>query len=291
MEFLQRKDIDTKKWDARIQADPTENIFCYSWYLDAVAKNWGAFVEGDYNTIVPVPFSTKLSVKSLYQPAFTREIDIFGHAIQWEELIIRYTKIFKAIHFRNRKNGIFPKYTERIHQFLDISSDYKYSTNAKRLIKKAHQHFTIELADNPEELITLFRETTFKKIDSINNEDLHRLENLMLSAIERDKGELFEVHQNGGMVAGGFFFKDKNRITYLKGASSMDAKKEGSMYGLINHAIERYKEDYKTFDFGGSTIDNVATFYKKFGAQDRIYFNYSIDNLPLWFKTLKRMKK
>ena len=142
MEFLQRKDIDPEKWDARIAADPIENIFCYSWYLDAVAKNWGAFIEGDYDSIVPIPFTTKLSIKSLYQPAFTREIDIFGDALQWEELLFRYTRIFKSIHFRNRHKGILPRAAERQHQFINLRSEYKYSTNAKRLIKKNNDRFS-----------------------------------------------------------------------------------------------------------------------------------------------------
>lgn len=291
MEFLLRKDIDAKKWDQRIAADPIENIFCYSWYLDAVAKEWGAFVEGDYQTVVPVPFMKRLSVKSLYQPAFTREIDIFGHAIQWEELFFRYTRIFKSIHFRNRQKGILPRSTERMHQYIDLNSDIKYSTNAKRLIKKSKEKYSFEKVDNPSELLDLFRETAFKKIDSITNEDLNRLENLMLAALENDSGELFEVHQPGGMIGGGFFLKDKKRITYLKGASTEEAKKSGAMFGLMDFAIQRYQEDFDTFDFGGSDIESVATFYKKFGASDRIYYNYSIDNLPMWFKTLKRMRK
>ena len=113
----------------------------------------------------------------------------------------------------------------------------------------------------------------------------------MYAALENEMGELFEVHQPGGMIGGGFFLKDKKRITYLKGASTEEAKKAGAMFGLMDFAIQRYQEDHDTFDFGGSDIESVATFYKKFGATDRIYYNYSIDNLPAWFKTIKRIRK
>lgn len=291
MEFLLRKDIDTEKWNARIAADPIENIFCYAWYLDAVSKNWGAFMEGDYQTIVPIPFSSKLSVKSLYQPPFTREIDIFGGDFSWETLIPQLTKIFRSVHFRNRQKRIFPDHDERVYQFIDLTATLSYSTNANRLIKKAEDRFNYVTSNKPKKLIELFRETAFKKIDSITDRDLIRLENLMTAALENKKGDLFEIHQSNTMVGAGFFLQDKNRITYLKGASTEEAKKDGAMFGLINFAIENYRDGYPIFDFGGSDIENVANFYKKFGAKDHVYYNYDMDNLPLWFKTLKRVKK
>lgn len=291
MEFLLRKDIDAQKWDARIESDSIENIFCYSWYLDAVAKNWGAFVVGDYESIFPVPFSKNFSVKSLYQPSFTRELDIFGSTIQWEDLLLRFPKIFRSIHFRNKEAGIFSRYDERKHQFIDLTSDLKFSTNANRLIKKADERFEYKLGKNPKGLMEIFVENVFNKIDSITNEDLGRLEQLMKNAMKHEKGELWEAYRNGSLVAGAFFLKDKSRITYLKGASTEDAKKAGVMYGLINLAIQEYHADYTMFDFGGSDVENVANFYKKFGATDRIYFNYNIDNLPKWYTTLHKLRQ
>ncbi|MBD3636442.1 MAG: GNAT family N-acetyltransferase [Crocinitomicaceae bacterium] len=290
MEYLSRNQINTEKWDKRIAASPIENIFCYSWYLDATSKNWGAFVEGDYESVFPVPYTNKLSVKSLYQPSFTRELDIFGDNIQWEELMIRFTKLFRSIHFRNRDKGIVPGGTERVHQQINLKEELNYSTNAKRLIKKASQQFKYIESDNVDQLVALFHETAFKKIDSISNEDLNRLTTLMNNALQNGHGQLIVVEQNGEMVAGGFFLKDKKRITYLKGAATNEAKKSGAMFGLIDHAIQSFMASYETFDFGGSDVENVANFYKKFGAEDRIYYNYLIDNLPNWFKSLRKIK-
>ena len=68
------------------------------------------------------------------------------------------------------------------------------------------------------------------------------------------------------------------------------AKKNGAMYGLMNFAFETYKDRYSKFDFGGSDVESVATFYKKFGAIDNSYYNYLINDLPLWFNLLKKIK-
>ncbi|UKN01377.1 GNAT family N-acetyltransferase [Paracrocinitomix mangrovi] len=291
MQFFQRENIDTNKWDQRIADDDIENIFCYSWYLDNTAKNWGALIEGDYNTIVPIPYTTLLGVKQMYQPSFTREIDIFGNSFNWTEVLEYLAKDFKAIHFRTQHSLQIDGLSERKHQFIELKdTGLKYSTNAKRLIKKADQIFNYKKDTDPNQLIELFKATAFQKIETLKAKDLISLEQLMKVAINNNKGDLIACYEQDTFVGAGFFFKDKGRITYLKGVASEEAKKNGAMFGLINFAIEQYKEDYNIFDFGGSEIEGVANFYKKFGATDRTYYNCEIDNLPVWYKTLKKIK-
>jgi hypothetical protein len=290
VKFIEREHIDTKLWDQKISENPTENIFCYSWYLDATAKNWGALVTDNYKTIVPIPFTKKLGVKQMYQPQFSRELDIFGIEFNWEDVLEFLSNDFKAIQFRNENAEILKEKEERFHQVLDLTSDFKFKTNAKRLIKKADQQFEYRNEAEPSKLIELFKSTAFQKIDTLNNDDLIKLEGLMNYTLKSGNGELIAVYEQNQFVGAGFFLIDDNRITYLKSASHEQPKKDGAMYGLVNHAIYKFKESYKTFDFGGSDVESVANFYKKFGSTNRSYYNYTINHLPLWFKTLKRIK-
>lgn len=292
MIYLDRKDIDTKKWNDRIAADATENVFCYSWYLDAVADNWGALVNDQtYATILPVPFTTKLGVKQMYQAPFTREYDIFGNDFGWNEALPFLSAKFSHFSFRNRSAEILENPVERIHQELKLTADYPtaFRSNAKRLIKKGNKNFRFEAGKNPETLINLFKDTVASKVNAVGDKELNRLTELMNDAQKRDTGQLIYVYQNDTLVAGGFFLKDKKRITYLKGASQDEAKKLGAMYALFAYAFELYQPHFETFDFGGSDVENVAQFFKKFGAIDRIYYNYILDKNPRWFKTLKRL--
>lgn len=291
MKYIPRKNIDTAKWDQAVATAKKENVFCYSWYLDAVAKNWGALISEDYKTIMPVPYSSKLGVKQIYQPAFTRELDIIGDDFDWKGALGLLSNQFKSIQFRNGSELLADKPEKRIHQFIDLRSDSKLSTNAKRLIKKSKGLYQIKATSNPSELIQLFKSTAFNKIDSISETDLISLEQLMNAAINNGQCDIIQLENDSGIVAAGCFLKDKKRITYLKGAAENDAKKSGAMYLLINFALEKYKSKFDVFDFGGSDIENVANFYKKFGATDRTYYNYTINNLPGWFKALKSIKK
>jgi len=290
MKFIEREHINLEIWDAKIAESNIENIFCYSWYLDACAKNWGAVITDDYNTIVPIVYNNKLGVKQMYQAQFTREIDIFGDEFNWKEVLEFLSKDFKAIQFRNSADNILQENEERKNQWLSLAGEFKFSTNAKRLIKKADKQFEYRSEKDPKQLLALFRSTAFQKIDSINENDLERLKKLMESSIAMKQGDLICVYENEEFVGAGFFLLDKKRVTYLKSASTEKAKKEGAMYGLINHAITKFKGDFNILDFGGSDIESVANFYKKFGSSDRSYYNYTINNLPLWFKTLKRIK-
>lgn len=113
----------------------------------------------------------------------------------------------------------------------------------------------------------------------------------MHAALSESKGELLVVKKQDKIVGAGFFLFDKKRVTYLKGAAIEEDKKNGAMYVLMDQAMQRYAFKFKTFDFGGSEITSVATFYHKFGAADRLYYDYAVSDLPYWFKALKKIKR
>lgn len=293
MKFLTRKNINTEKWNKRIEKDAAENVFSYTWYLDATAESWGALVSGDdFKTVMPIAYTTKLGIKRMYQAPFTREYSIFGADFSWNEAIDFLTKEFKHISFRSGELELTKICENRQHQELQLTEDYSslYRSNAKRLVKKGNKVFQFQLGSNPTPLIELFEATVAHKVEAVGTAEIENLTQLMQDAIQLGKGELIEVMEDENLVASGFFLLDKKRITYLKGAALDEAKKAGAMYSLFNFAFERYQKDFDTFDFGGSDIEPVANFFRKFGATDRNYYNYTIDNSPLWFKTLKRLK-
>jgi hypothetical protein len=292
MELVERKNIDTRKWDAVIGASPVENIFQYSWYLDAVCENWSAIIAPHYGSVLPVPYTTKAGVRQFIQAPFTREYDIIGNDFKWAEAIEFLSGKFKSLHFRNESPDLLAGSKERVHQWLDLKKDNEsnYSTNARRILKKATP-LTAEVSTGSNVLLDLFIQNVVHKIDTISKEDLIRLEHLLKAALVKKTGEQIVIRDNGTIVAAGFFLFDKKRVTYLKGAATEQAKKDGAMYVLIDFALTHYRGRFETFDFGGSDIDSVAEFYHKFGAHDRVYYDYTLNDLPFWFKALKKLKK
>ncbi len=235
----------------------------------------------------------KKGVVQFFQPPFTREFELTGGSIVDSELWQMLKGKARYIQFRNQ--NLVPELagTARKHQYIELNKDSinQYSTNARRLVKKASQNFDYRISESTVNTINLVRTFLAPKISEFTAENIAKLEQLMKNALTNDKGELIEIYDGDDCVGAGFFFCDGHRITYLKGVADEDSKKKGAMFGLIDFAVKKYNEKYDVLDFGGSDVENVARFYKKFGAKDRLYYNYEIDQLPVWYKLAKTVAK
>lgn len=289
---IESKYIDKEKWDQTVANSPVQNIFMYSWYLDAVTEHWNGIVSENYATIFPITVANKIGVEQFHQAIFTREFEVIGSDFELETCLEQLEKKTKYIQFRSSRQFKLNS-TERVHQILALNAGFEseYSKNAKRLIKKSDKTYTYRRVNCIEVLIGLVKENVAHKIKEFTPENMSKLESLMHSAFNAGKGETIAVFEGEKIVAAGFFLKDKSTVTYLKGASTEEAKRNGAMFGLMNFAFKSYQEKFNSFDFGGSNVESVATFYKKFGARDKKYYEYTINNLPLWFRLLKKLKK
>ncbi|MBK9191237.1 MAG: hypothetical protein IPM77_06815 [Crocinitomicaceae bacterium] len=169
MKLVERKNIDSEKWDAAVSASQTENIFMYSGYVEVVSPGWSALISGNYKTILPVPFTKKLKVRQFYQAQFTREYDVLGDDFTIKQACEYLSENFSSVHFRNGEKGILKGGKKRTHQLLNLQSDFtkNYSTNAKRILKKSSA-YRAERSDNPEILITLFKVHVAHKIETLS---------------------------------------------------------------------------------------------------------------------------
>ncbi len=264
----------------------------YSWYIDSTADNWYGLISDDYSTIFPVPYTKKVGVKQFIQPIFTRQFEVIGNEFDLTKAITFIKNDFKLINFRSSQIlNLNQQTSERQHQIINLKSELNYSSNAKRLIKKSNQIYTYQSISDLTPFIELIKKNLSKKIKEFTPKNIKKIEKLMQAALNNNKGECIGIFEDNHFVGAGFFFKDKNTITYLKGVSTNESMKKGAMYGLIDFAIKTYQQNYSTFDFGGSMVEGVAVFYKKFGAVNEKYNEYTINQLPLWFNTLKKIKK
>ncbi len=264
----------------------------HSWYLDATADNWCALISDDYSTIFPITYTKKLGIKQFSQTIFTRQFEVIGNDFTLTQAIKKIKNNFKLINFRSRQNLNLNQQTQiRQHQIINLKDEINYSSNSKRLIKKSNRLYTYKNITNLTPFIDLIKEILSKKIKEFTPKNINKLSHLMQAALKNGKGECIGIFKDGSFVGAGFFFKDKNTITYLKGVSTNETKKSGAMYGLIDFAIKKHQQNYSVFDFGGSMVNGVAVFFKKFGAIDKSYNEYTINHLPLWFNTLKKLKK
>lgn len=301
--FKSREEIDILRYDNLVENTGVTNVYCLSWYLDAVSDNWGCLIKGDYEAVLPIPYTLKMKQKIIYQPFFSREINLFTKEESDNkdlaiEMINALPKQFNKIDFATSSFSSMTSLgkVDAVFQRLHLKEDYSfiranYSKNAKRLINKAGKFdLSIIDSDNVADFISFFKKYTGNQVD-YNQNNYHKLERLIKYIIEHQKGKLLQVVKDGKVLAQGVFIYQKNKVTYLKGSVNELGKAQGAMFFLMDNVINSsIKKGIEWFDFGGSNIESIAAFYKKFGAEDTVYFRYSRNDLPWILKKGKMIR-
>lgn len=297
---IKRKDLDVKKYDECIEQSLQSNIYGFSWYLDIVANNWDVLVLDDYLAVMPIPWRKKYFIKYVYPPFWMLQLGIYSKEIVDEnEFLIHLLDKYKYVDLRlNSKNsfGMFKGFfKESKFQALSLEHNYvtifnNYKKERKKDLQKAKRFDLIEKwNDNTSSLIRLFKDNVGKRTLNIKEKDYKVLENLLCKCIENKKGELVSIYdKNNLLVASAFFLKHKKEITILVSSTDFKNRKNGANTFLIDRAIFKYQKNFKTFNFGGSSIVSVASFFNSFNANTTSYNTLKVNKLPYLYRLFKR---
>ncbi len=301
IQCFENNKIDKVKWDLCIRQSSNESIFVYSWYLDILCEQWQGYVLNDYEAVFPVANKLKYKIAYLYQPFFTRYFGVYAAQQPSEklvdtfisEILSRYKNLQFCLHESNGTSiqGIQKK--ERQFQYLSISDSYEkigkgYSENVKRNIKKAaKQNLRLEAHISPKEIVELFKKTKGNELELFLPQHYELLIQLMNTCLAHEKGQAIAVYKGEELYAAAFFMYGNNRFTYLKSGITNEGKESGAMHFLIDRFIELNAGKSNTIDFGGSSVESVARFYKSFGARDCVYLQLE---KGFFFKLLKWIK-
>lgn len=91
---------------------------------------------------------------------------------------------------------------------------------------------------------------------------------------------------NGSLVYAGLLLDDGRRLYYILGAPSAEGRAMRATYFFIDQVMARFAGRRKTFDFEGSDIPEVATFYRSFAPQVEYYSRFHVNRLPFPFNRL-----
>ncbi len=297
--FIKRSALNIEKYNHCITNAMQSNIFGYSWYLDIVTDQWEALVLNDYEAVMPIPYRKKLFIPYVHPPLWLIRLGIYSEVIEDEnEFLIELFGTYNFIELRLNSYNSFSMFLDyqktKEVQVLSLKNNYEtiyknYNRNRKRELKKAITHdLTERWNDPPIKLIELFQKNIGKRVKKINNKDYDNLLQLLEVCIEKKKGELLTIYdQNNQLVAGAFFLKHQDRITELVCASDLKNRKNGANTFMNDRAIFKYQRNFKTFDFGGSSMKDIAKYYKSFGATDERYPYLYYNNLPKPLKFFK----
>jgi len=288
LKIVARKDIDDIKWNRIVENSEIQNPLIYSWSMDATTENWCAVINDDYSFLWPIPFVVQFGIKRARQQPFSRQMDLIGDVSNLNEAINLLKKEFKQFDVRISLSKIY--FEKQKFQILELNREIYFSTNAKRLIKKSDEYFQYEVSQDIIAILNLYGINSFLKINQ-PKANLKLIDSLMQAYLKHGKGFVLLAKNKEELVGSAFFIEDKDTIYYLIGDANDSDKKNGVIYGLMSQAIQKAIQDGKHyFDFGGSNVESVAKFYKKFGASDKEYSRIFWDNRPFWFKLLQKIK-
>jgi hypothetical protein len=301
IQHIKRTHLDLQKYDACIENSIQSRIYAFSWYLDIVADNWDVLVLDDYKAVMPIPWRKKFGIKYVYPPFWLLELGVFSLDEK-----VDYTSFFKILftHFkfvetRLNTDNLIQKSTsflvDKRMQLISIKEEYQavfnsYRKDRRKDLRKANKaDLSEKWDDNPDILIQLFRDNVGKRTPFIVEKDYDVLRSLMQICIEKRVGEILSIYnKDHKLVASGFFLKYKTSSTILVSSTDFNYRKNGENTFLIDRAIFKFQKNYEVFNFGGSSMKSIASYFSSFGAITKDYKQIKCNNLPFLVKLFKR---
>lgn len=301
--FLKRDEIENHKWDECIRQSADAQAFYYTWYLDVCCENWGALVDGNYETVFPFAYKNKLGLDYIHQALFIRHFGVISKnridETQRRAFLDALPTTFKYIdiclHEQHLPLTEEVKVERKMYQRLSLRNSYDqicrgYHENLGRNLKKAKKkNLKIQPNFAHELLVESFKTHQKKVAETFTDADYQTLNRLMQAATRHAIGICWGVQDpQKNILAGAFFIKTGNRYLYLKGFSSPEGKKQGAMHFLFDQFIRENAAQDIDLDFGGSSIKSIAQFFQGFGSDDYVYLRLRINRLPKALRWLKR---
>ncbi len=298
--YLKHEEIDKLKWDSCIGSYPGVKPYGYSWYLDIMAPGWDALVDGDYESVFPIPGLKKYGIHYISTPTFLQQLGVYSTGRQAQGVIDMFLdKIPDFYRFIDLCVGqkISSKgytITERINYELDLSNSYdtiwqNFSSGCKKSIERAVRKRPEIVNDvNPGELVTLFRNNKGLKIKGLKTLDYKRFRILMDLCISSGRGRIMGARDSGKkLIFGRFILETEGRIIMLFAANTPESRKGNIGYYIINELIKEFSSTRTILDFEGSSIPSIASFMESFGCTNVPFYRIYHNRLPWPVRFLK----
>lgn len=282
------------KFNSCIHYAANGNIFGYIWYLDFVAKEWDALVEGDYESVFPLVWRTdSLGRKELYQPDLMRELGLFSINVLspkrlqafLDAIPEEYRRVDIHLNEQNRLPEQLSFQTEELinHQLLlmepyeQISAHFQPEMQALLAIAEGADLLpTTSL--KPEKVAGLYQQYTTDKKGLDRN--FHALQRIMYNALHRGWGFASGVQSRSGeLLAANFYIYSHKKVVSLVPMQSPAGKEKGALAYLFDTLLRSHAGRPLILDFNSGKKDPMA---ELFGAQANIYYRLYSQKEAWW---------
>jgi Acetyltransferase (GNAT) domain len=306
------KNDDSKARYRQFCQDPTTghsvSVFGQAWFLDAVcgAENWDVCVDleqnGRINGVLPYFLKKKYGFNIIQQPILTGYIGLWmRHEAQWnahqkasqERAVLKNliaqlptTAYFSQAYAPQFQNWLpfhwagFDTTVRMTHLLAglqntdDIFKNFK--DNVRKKIKKAASTIHVEKTEDAALVYELYADIMATKNRKMSYSQAF-LTNLHAKIKENDAGQLYKaVDTEGSVHAAVYVVWDVTTAYYWLGGSAVAHRNSGALTFLLWEIMQDVaRRGIQNFDFTGSDLENLETFFSAFNAEKRTYFKVS----------------
>jgi len=282
--YLRREQIDTGKWDACIARSVEGLIYQYSFYLDAIAENWGGIVVEDYEAILPFTWKTKFGIRYVHQAPFVQRLPVCGARLSRENVFSIFQTLahhFPLVDFNTGSPEVLRGFhlTQRTNLVIPLHQPYEqirmgYSRECTDNLRKASERHCGPIEKiGYEQVIEIYQATYGHLQQDLDEGSFQRLRMLCEAALSRDQVSPCGIKdlRTGELIFGALVFHCNKRHYYLVAAPTETGRKARVTYWFIDQFLRLNSGTPFLFDFEGSELPRVAAFYNRFGPQKEFY--------------------
>ncbi len=293
---IPREEIDKVKWNSCVHYALNGNIFGYMWYLDTVAKDWEALVEGDYQSVFPLVWRTNfLGRKELYQPYLMPQLGLYSvKALSRKRLQANLKAIPEEYRYVDivLNEGNTPEvdqgfvvlehenYQLMLHEPFEVLAQ-RFSTGVQQQLERAREEELRPAGGVKPETIAEFYREHARDRPGIDRK-FHALQRVMYNVLHRGWGFASGVTDaQEKLLAVNFFIFSNGKVLSLAPAVSNRGKEMGALEFLTELTLRSNANRPLRLDFNTQGNNELA---KGFGAQRNSYFQIRQDNriLGVW---------
>ena len=271
--------IDRIKYDNCIRHSIACRIYAFSWYLDCVTDHWDVLMEGDYDSVMPLPKKTKYGIPYVFTPPWVQQLGLFSlnkiSEKTQNEFLKRMGKKFLWIDYQMNSsyNGASGSVLVKKNYFLSLEEGMekiqeKYNKNRKRISKRNFDNLVLD--KNGDLKVFMENYKNERKPYHISEDSIDRLKCLCLK--NKEHVHVWNVFHDSAFLAGLVWLEDQHRITYLVPLADERAKKHHIPTFIINELIKDFQGQKMLLDLEGSMVTGVENFYRSFGAHAESYY-------------------
>ena len=296
--FLNRDQLDDKKWDQCIDESSNGLIYGLSYYLDNMAPGWKALVMGDYDAVMPLAWRRKFGFTYLYQPPFTQQLGVFAKSLSDPSITESFLSVTKQ-HFRFAE--IYLNYANkpanpelRNNFILDISGSYEqiaahYKHDLRKNLKRAERFpFQYEVSMDYSSLIVQYKTMYGERFSHVKAKDYLHFKKICEETASMDQLHVRSVLDSAsGRLAGVIMLQYKSRLSLVISVTTPAGRNTEATHYLLDRAVHEFAGKGLTLDFEGSDLPGIAHFYENFGCINQPYYFFYHNALPWPLKLFK----